>query len=80
MDLESLIKQNLRLLEPNPNLPPNLRLVAERYYEFAEIIYMETPKNSWQLFTALDMLLMSKDAAVRAQLYVEEDSTSEARS
>jgi hypothetical protein len=58
----------LSWLVPNPNLPPRLRELAERFERLALELAELIPSDSIELEAALRALLISKDAAVRALL------------
>lgn len=57
------------------HLPPNLQSVSAPFHDLAMTIMLTLPRNP-ERTTALRKLLESKDAAVRARLFVSPDDLS----
>lgn len=61
------VQAKLRWLEPNPNLPPHLRDIAESIQSLA-LHLVEEIGDDPQLTLALQHLIDAKDCAVRAKI------------
>lgn len=61
------IQEKLRWLEPNPNLPPHLREIAESVQSLA-LHLIEEIGDDPQLALALQHLIDAKDCCVRAKI------------
>ena len=62
------IREKLRWLDPNPNLPEHLRRVSTRFYDLALELLDDITEDDPQLTLALQHLIDAKDCAVRARL------------
>jgi hypothetical protein len=61
------VEEKLRWLEPNPNLPPHLHVIAGQFQGLA-LDLLEQIEDSPQLTLALQHLIDAKDCAVRAKI------------
>jgi hypothetical protein len=61
------VEEKLRWLEPSPNLPPHLHVVAGQFQALASDL-LEQIEDSPQLTLALQHLIDAKDCAVRARI------------
>lgn len=61
------VEEKLRWLEPNPNLPPHLHLIACQFKTLAYELLVQIGDNP-QLTLALQHLIDGKDCAVRARI------------
>jgi len=61
------VEEKLRWLEPNPNLPPHLHVIAAQFQALAMALLRQV-EDSPQLTLALQHLIDAKDCAVRAKI------------
>jgi hypothetical protein len=61
------VEEKLRWLEPNPNLPPHLHVIAGQFQTLAMALLRQV-EDSPQLTLALQHLIDAKDCAVRAKI------------